>query len=179
MCIRDSSKNGGLKCKQTTESATEKYFWACIKNQHHTKKFRQNYRVSDSNLLEILESVGWREMKIFVIAASFSWEDKHFSSFILDKVLDVSNKRNQVKIKGIKVYNSKQSMTSSGSIKTKIYKWQLALATLWYKIEDHQDLSSSWKWRIFTFSSRIKCKSLQIYFLLSALKHKWSLCLNW
>ena len=47
-----------------------------------------------------------------------SWEDKHFFSFILDKVLAVNNKRNQLKIKGIKVYSSKQSMTSSWSIKT-------------------------------------------------------------
>ena len=54
----------------------------------------------------------------------------HFFSFILDEVLAVNNKRNQLKIKGIKDYSSKQSMTSSGSIKTKIYKWQLALATL-------------------------------------------------
>ena len=34
-------------------------------------------------------------------------------------------------------------MTSSGSIQTKIYKKRLALDTLRYKIEDHQDLSSS------------------------------------
>ena len=51
-----------------------------------------------------------------------SWEDKRFISFILDKVLAVNNKRNQLKIKGIKIYSLKQSMTSSGSIKTKIYK---------------------------------------------------------
>ena len=51
-----------------------------------------------------------------------SWEDKHFFSFILDKVLAVNNKRNKLKIKGIKVYSLKQSMTSSRSIKTKIYK---------------------------------------------------------
>ena len=53
-------------------------------------------------------------------------------SFILDKVLTANNKskRNQSKIKGIKLYSSKQSMISSGCI---------ALATLWYKIEDHQD----------------------------------------
>ena len=51
-----------------------------------------------------------------------SWEDKRFFSFILDKVLAVNNKRNQLKIKGIKIYSLKQSMTSSGSIKTKIYK---------------------------------------------------------
>ena len=74
--------------------------------------------------------------------ADVSWEDKHFFSFILDKVLAVNNKRNQLKIQGIWVYSSKQSMTSSGSIETKIYKWQLALATPLYKIEDHQDLSS-------------------------------------
>ena len=43
------------------------------------------------------------------------------TSFILDKVLAVNNKRNQLKIKEIKVYRSKQSMTSSGNIKTKIY----------------------------------------------------------
>ena len=53
---------------------------------------------------------------------SYSWEDKHFFRFILDEVLAVNNKRNQLKIKRIKVYSSKQSMTSSGSIKTKIYK---------------------------------------------------------
>ena len=98
-------------------------------------------------------------------ALFISWEDKHFFSFILDKVFVVNNKRNQLKIKGIKVYSSKQSMTSCGSIKTKMYKWGLTLATLWYKIEDHQDLSPSWKWRIFTFSSTMKCKSLQIYFV--------------
>ena len=51
-----------------------------------------------------------------------SWEDKHFFSFILDKVLAVNNKRNQLKIKGIKIYSPKQSLTSSGSIKTKIYR---------------------------------------------------------
>ena len=76
-----------------------------------------------------------------------------------------------LKIKGIKVYSSKQAMTNCGSIKTKMYKWRLTLATLWYKIEDHQDLSSSLKWRIFTISSTMKCKSFQTYFLLSALKH--------
>ena len=65
-----------------------------------------------------------------VVKQNFDWEDKHFFSFILDKVLAVNNKINQLKIKGIKVYSSKQSMTSSGSIKTKIYKWRLALATL-------------------------------------------------
>ena len=58
-----------------------------------------------------------------------NWEDKHFFSFILDKVLAANNKRNQLKIKGIKVYSSKQSMTSSESIKSKTYKWLLALAT--------------------------------------------------
>ena len=52
---------------------------------------------------------------------SYSWEDKHFFRFILDEVLAVNNKRNQLKIKGIKVFSSKQSMTSSESIKTKIY----------------------------------------------------------
>ena len=41
-----------------------------------------------------------------------------FSS-ILDEVLAVNNKRNQLKSKGIKVYRSKQSMTSSWSIKPK------------------------------------------------------------
>ena len=105
-----------------------------------------------------------------------SWEDKHFFSFILDKVLVVNNKRNQLKINGIKIYSSKQSMTSSGSIKTKIYKWRLALAALWYKIEDHQDLSSSWKWRIFTFFSTKNCKSLQIKF---SQTHTCNLCRNW
>ena len=34
------------------------------------------------------------------------WEEKHFFSFILDKVLAINNKRNQLKIKGIKVYCS-------------------------------------------------------------------------
>ena len=34
-----------------------------------------------------------------------SWEDKHFFSFIL--AFDVNNKRNQLKINGIKVYSSK------------------------------------------------------------------------
>ena len=56
------------------------------------------------------------------IFTTISWEDKHFLSFILDKVLAVNNKRNQLKIKGIKIYSSKQSMTSFGSIKTKIYE---------------------------------------------------------
>ena len=51
-----------------------------------------------------------------------NWEDKHFFSFILDKVLAANNKRNQLKMKGIKVYSSKQSMTSYRSIKTKIYE---------------------------------------------------------
>ena len=44
------------------------------------------------------------------IIATFSWEDKHFFRFILDEVLAVNNKRNQLKIKGIKVYSSKQSI---------------------------------------------------------------------
>ena len=35
-----------------------------------------------------------------------SWEDKHFFSFILDKVFAVNNKGNQLEIKGIKVYSS-------------------------------------------------------------------------
>ena len=126
-----------------------------------TRQARKNLTIRDKNL------------------ATSSWEDKQFFSFILDELLTVNNKRNQLKIKGIKVYSSKQLMTSCGSIKTKIYKWRLALATIWYKIEDHQDLSSSWKWRIFTFSSTVKCKSLQIYFLLSALKHTCDLCRNW
>ena len=47
-----------------------------------------------------------------------SSEHKHFFSFILDKMIAVNNKRNQLKIEGIKIYSSKQSMTSSGSIKT-------------------------------------------------------------
>ena len=58
-----------------------------------------------------------------------SWEDKHFFSFILDKVLAINNKRNQLKIKEIKVYSSKQLMTSCGNIKTKMYK-RGSLATL-------------------------------------------------
>ena len=36
-----------------------------------------------------------------------SWEDKNFFSSVLGKVLAVHNKRNQLKIKGIKVYSSK------------------------------------------------------------------------
>ena len=72
---------------------------------------------------------------------------------LLQTVFAVNNKWNWLKIKGMKVYSSKQLMTSCGGIKTKMYK-----------IEDHQDLSSSWKWRIFTFASTMKCKSLQIYF---------------
>ena len=59
-----------------------------------------------------------------------SWEDKQFFSFILDELLAVNNKRNQLKIKGIKVYSSKQLMTSCESFETKIYKWRLTLATL-------------------------------------------------
>ena len=47
-----------------------------------------------------------------------SWEDKYFISFILDKVLTVNNKRNQLK----KVYSSKQSMNDDNFCKTKIYK---------------------------------------------------------
>ena len=52
-----------------------------------------------------------------------SWEAQlHFR-------LSGNNKRYQLKIKGIKVYSSnKDNLTGSGSIKTKIYKWQLALA---------------------------------------------------
>ena len=42
-----------------------------------------------------------------------SWEDEHFFSFILDEVLAINSKRNQLKIKGIKVNSSKQLMTSS------------------------------------------------------------------
>ena len=41
-----------------------------------------------------------------------------------------NNERNQLNIKEIKVYSSKQLMLSFGSIKTKAYKWRLALATL-------------------------------------------------
>ena len=77
-----------------------------------------------------------------------SWEDEHFFNFILDKVFAANNKKNQSKIKGGKVYSSKQLMTSCGSIKTKMYKWRLALATLLYEIENHQDLSSPY---IFSF----------------------------
>ena len=37
-----------------------------------------------------------------------SWEDKHFFSFILDEVLTVNYKRNQLKIQGIKVSQNNQ-----------------------------------------------------------------------
>ena len=42
-----------------------------------------------------------------------SWEDKHFFSFILVEVFAVNNEINQLKIKVIKVYNSKQAMEVS------------------------------------------------------------------
>ena len=49
-----------------------------------------------------------------------------------DKGFAVKNKkRKQLNIKEIKVYSSKQSMTSCGSIKTKMYiKWWLTLTAL-------------------------------------------------
>ena len=37
---------------------------------------------------------------------SYSWEDKHFFRFILDEVLAVNNKRNQLKIKGFTAQNN-------------------------------------------------------------------------
>ena len=49
---------------------------------------------------------------LFII---IKWKDKHFLSFILDKVFAVNNERNQLKLKGIKIYSSKQLMTSCGS----------------------------------------------------------------
>ena len=49
----------------------------------------------------------------------FSWKDKHLFSFILDEVLCVNNKRNQLKSKGLKVYSSKQSMKVLGVSKPK------------------------------------------------------------
>ena len=42
----------------------------------------------------------------FLAQISDSWEDKHFFSFILDKVLAVNNKRNQLKIKGFTAQNN-------------------------------------------------------------------------
>ena len=49
----------------------------------------------------------------YFFAMQKSWEDKHFFSFILVEVFAVNNKINQLKIKVIKVYNSKQSMEVS------------------------------------------------------------------
>ena len=71
-----------------------------------------------------------RKMKtLMVILLEFHSVGK-ISIFLASFQTPVNNKRNQLKIKGIKVHSLKQSMTSSGSIKTKIYKWRLALATL-------------------------------------------------
>ena len=109
------------------------------------------------------------------INLKLKYQDLYLSSssqLVLEKVFLVNNKKINYKSREyIKAYSSKKSMTNYGSIKTKMYKWMLPLATLWYKIEDHQDLSSSWKWKIFTFSSTMKYESLQIYFLLRSQTH--------
>ena len=70
-----------------------------------------------------------------------NWEDKHFFAFILDKVLAIKNKRNQLKIKGIKIYSSKQSMTSSAGSLVKLHIFQikrsLTLDEKWHHGREH------------------------------------------
>ena len=105
----------------------------CVFLQLSTTKEKQLKTASTQNPFRSLVLL-FRNMTMSYCSLPFSWEDKHFFSFILDKVLAKNNKRNQLKIKGMKIYSSKQSMTSSGSIKTKIYKLRLALATLIYDI---------------------------------------------
>ena len=117
------------------------------------------------------------------IIVKFQWFQLNFhvqkNKFIRQSVCR-KNKRNQLKIKETKVYIQKQPMTSCGSIKTKIYGWRFALAKLWYKIENHQHMSSSWKWKVtFTFSPAMKCKQLQIYCPLTALEPRCVLCRKW
>ena len=51
-------------------------------------------------------------------------------SCILDIAICIKNKRNLLKIKGKKVFNSKQvEGASSGGITTKIFEWRFTLAT--------------------------------------------------
>ena len=73
------------------------------KNKTNKKQLRRNNR-------EECEKRNDREETID------SWEDKHLFSLILDKIFALNNKRNQLKIKGIKVYSSKKSMTNCKSI---------------------------------------------------------------
>ena len=65
-----------------------------------------------SDLLNLISILQWCDYFLFLNwqedvfldgfqLADVSWEDKHFFSFILDKVLAVNNKRNQLKIQGI------------------------------------------------------------------------------
>ena len=115
------------------------------------------------------------ELQTKVKDRSVSWEDKHFFSFILDKVLAAINKRNQLKIKGIKIYSSKQSMTSSGSIKTKIYKYYLSdesndhflICELWriiveglFRIDFFFCCTSFFMWYKKCLSSKLSVRSL-------------------
>ena len=50
---------------------------------------------------ESISVFGFIVLKHEYVSLPFSWEDKHFFSFILDKVLAKNNKRNQLKIKGM------------------------------------------------------------------------------
>ena len=81
------------------------YFAPNVNNQRKTTK---NCFYSKSILV-----FGFVVLKHEYVSLSFSWEDKHVFSFILDKVFAKNNKRNQLKIKGMKIYSSKQSMTRS------------------------------------------------------------------
>ena len=69
-------------------------------------------------------------------------------------MFDINSKRNQIKIKGIKPrFKAQKNQWQVVAVsKPKYINGSLALATIWYKIEDHQNLSSSWNWRFITFS---------------------------
>ena len=66
------------------------------------------FTYSSENHWKISDSLKIQCMVHLSLSSTSSWEDKQFFSFILDEVLAINNKRNQLKIKGIKVYSSKQ-----------------------------------------------------------------------
>ena len=88
----------------------------CEQNGHHGNKLSESeseYQdqltsISEPKCINFVVSIFaklWYKIEDHQVVAS--WEDKHFFSFILDKVLAINNKRNRLKIKGIKVYQLK------------------------------------------------------------------------
>ena len=102
--------------------------WDFVLLRHYWKQLSNNYKYKLMLPYSKMCSVTY----IFYSTLYSSFEG--FPMTVLIKVFAVNDKRNQLKIEGIKVYSSKQSMTSCGNIKIKIVKWWLTLATLWYKI---------------------------------------------